>query len=58
MNKVEHNTVVYTPCLIEDDGLHSYNITVPEGMICSDVLPNTGMPYAYCATCLHIRATS
>lgn len=44
MDKGENNAVVYTPCSIHDDGLHTYNVTVPEGMICSDVLPDPGMP--------------
>lgn len=48
MNKVENNAVVYTPCSIHADGLHNTNFTVPEGMICSDVLPLPGMPYTYC----------
>ena len=48
MNKVEDNVVVYTPCSIHDDGLHTYNVTIPEGMICSDVLPDLGVPCVYC----------
>lgn len=43
MDKAENSAVVYTPCSIHDDGLHTYNVTVPEGMICSDVLPDPGM---------------
>lgn len=55
MNKVEHNAVVYTPCSIHDDGLHTYNITVPEGMLCSDVLPDPGVTYNCCVTSKYMQ---
>ena len=38
----QHSAVVYTPCTVEDDGLHVLNLTLPEGMISSDVLPDPG----------------
>ena len=38
----EHSAVVYTPCTVEDDGLHVLNLTLPEDMISSDVLPDPG----------------
>lgn len=48
MNKVENNAVVYTPCSLHDEGLRTYNITMPQGMICSDVLPDPGMLCSFC----------
>ncbi len=39
---IDQNAVVYTPCHIDDDGLHLYNVTLPQGMICTDVLPGLG----------------
>lgn len=38
----QHSAVVYTPCTVEDDGLHVLNLTLPEGMLSSDVLPDPG----------------
>ena len=40
----DRNVVVYTPCIVLEDGLHLYNFTLPNSMVCSDVLPDLGMP--------------
>lgn len=43
MNKgAEHSAVVYTPGELDEEGLHLFNITLPEGMFTSDVLPDPG----------------
>lgn len=38
----DRNAVVYTPCLVADTGLHLFNFTLPENMVCSDILPDLG----------------
>ena len=40
----DRNAVVYTPCIVLENGLHLYNFTLPDSMVCSDVLPDLGMP--------------
>ena len=43
----DHNAVVYTPCHTTEGRLHTYNFTLPQGMICTDVLPRPGNSLAY-----------
>ncbi|KAL0053162.1 hypothetical protein WJX82_001794 [Trebouxia sp. C0006] len=42
MGAPDHDAVVYTPCHTDEAGLHTYDFTLPVGMICTDVLPRLG----------------
>ncbi len=50
MGNPDHNAVVYTPCHTDEAGLHTYNFTLPKGMICTDVLPRLG-DFSFCKAC-------
>ena len=50
MGDPDHNAVVYTPCHTDEAGLHTYNFTLPVGMICTDVLPRLG-DCIFCKAC-------
>ncbi len=51
MGAPDHDAVVYTPCHTDEAGLHTYNFTLPVGMICTDVLPRLGDCLIFCKAC-------
>ena len=51
---VDHNAVVYTPCHMYKGSLHTYNFTLPQGMICTDVLPRPGNSLTYTFPAVHL----
>ena len=51
MGNPDHNAVVYTPCHTDEAGLHTYDFTLPVGMICTDILPRLGDWLILCKAC-------
>ncbi len=49
----DHSIVVYTPALLDPEaGIRTFNITLPEGTFCSDVMIDPSKHKAFWPTCV------
>ncbi len=49
----DHSIVVYTPALLDPEaGIRAFNITLPEGTFCSDVMIDPSKRKAFWHTCV------
>ena len=49
----DHSIVVYTPALLDPEaGIRTFNITLPEGTFCSDIMIDPSKRQAFWHTCI------